>query len=268
MILDITTAHPADTATRSCRRIRGVARRVGAGLIAAPILALLLTTPTSAQSGEERYEGREIAGVMSWRGASWLERDSRNEEENTALLMNELPIEPGDTVVDMGCGSGYFARLMSPLVGRRGRVLCVDIQPQMIEIARRLAEEAGLANIEFIVSSPTDPKLPAGQIDLILLVDVYHEFAEPKPMLEAMRTALRGDGVAALVEYRLEGESASWIRPDHRMSIEQVEKEWLPAGYRLERRFDELPSQHLFLFARSGARGEDPPRDRPRQPRP
>lgn len=218
-------------------------------------VALLMAScapgPAPAQSEDDVYEGREIAGVMSWRGASWLERDSRNQEENTELLMQELPIEKGDTVVDMGCGSGYFARLMSPLVGRRGRVLCVDIQPQMIEIARRLAQEAGLANIEFVLSTATDPKLPDGEIDLILLVDVYHEFAEPKPMLEAMRRALAPDGVAALVEYRLEGNSASWIRPDHRMSIEQVEKEWLPAGYREVRRFDGLPSQHLFLFTPS-----------------
>lgn len=224
------------------------------------LIALLLAAPAVAQSGEDVYQGREIAGVMSWRGASWLERDSRNQEENTELLMQELPIEKGDTVVDMGCGSGYFARLMSPLVGRRGRVLCVDIQPQMIEIARRLAQEAGLANIEFILSTPTDPKLPAGEVDLILLVDVYHEFAEPKPMLDAMRASLSDDGVAALVEYRLEGDTANWIRPDHRMSIEQIEKEWLPAGYRQVRRVDDLPSQHLFLFGRDdGGRTRDVP---------
>ena len=236
-----------------------------AGLLFGALSLSLVAGPACAQSDRpaERdgvYEGREIAGVMSWRGASWLERDSRDREEDTKLLMKELPIEKGDTVVDMGCGSGYFARLMSPMVGRRGKVLCVDIQPQMIEIARRLAEEAGLANIEFILNTPTDAMLPEGEIDLILLVDVYHEFAEPEPMLDAMRRSLSEDGVAALVEYRLEGDSANWIRPDHRMSIEQVEKEWLPAGFRQVRRFDGLPSQHLFLFQRddTGADGPNP----------
>lgn len=226
--------------------------------VAMILVVAVACAPSTAQSPEEVYQGREIADVMSWRGASWLERESRDREEDTELLMQELPIEKGDTVVDMGCGSGYFARLMSPMVGRTGRVFCVDIQPQMIEIARRLAEEAGLANLEFVLSTPTDPKLPTGEVDLILLVDVYHEFAEPKPMLDAMRTALSDDGVAALVEYRLEGESANWIRPDHRMSIEQVEKEWLPAGYRQLGRFDGLPSQHLFLFAREPETGAEP----------
>ncbi|REJ84702.1 MAG: class I SAM-dependent methyltransferase [Acidobacteria bacterium] len=218
--------------------------------LALALTSLLLAPSLLAQSGEERtYAGREIAGVMSFHGASWLERDSRIEEEDPAALLALLPLEPGDTAVDMGCGSGYHARRMASKVGPEGRVLCVDIQPEMLEIARRLAESEGIANIDYVLGAVDDPKLAPASVDLILLVDVYHEFARPEPMLAAMRRALRHDGVAALVEYRLEGESAAWIRPEHRMSIEQVKKEWLPAGFELRRLVTSLPSQHLFLFA-------------------
>ncbi len=202
-----------------------------------------------APAADGTYKGREIANVMSYRGASWLERDSRPAEEDPDALLAALPLGEGDTAVDMGCGSGYYARRLSVLVGASGTVLCVDIQPEMIALAERNAEEAGLSNIEFILSEPDDPRLAAGSVDLILLVDVYHEFADPAPMLEAMRKALRPGGVAALAEYRMEGSSASWILAEHRMSVDQVKAEWLPAGFELLELVESLPSQHLFLFS-------------------
>ena len=200
-------------------------------------------------SDKPLFKGRPIAKVMSFNGASWLERDSRPEEEHPEALVNALPIELGDTVVDMGCGSGFYARLLSQRVGNSGRVLCVDIQPEMIELAKKLATDAGISNMEFILSEPDDPRLEAGSINLLLMVDVYHEFASPEVMLEAIRLALASDGIAALAEYRLEGDSADWIHIEHRMSVEQVKKEWLPAGFELLDQIEELPTQHLFLFA-------------------
>jgi predicted O-methyltransferase YrrM len=212
----------------------------------------LLAQPLREKPGD--YMGRTIANVMSYRGATWLERESRPSEEDTDLLFELLPIEEGQVVVDLGCGSGYFARRMAKPVGKSGRVLCVDIQPQMLEIARQLAERDGIDNMTTILSEEDDPKLPAGEVDLILLVDVYHEMSKPEPMLEKMRLALSPGGVIALVEFRLEGTTASHIKLDHRMSVEQVEREWLPAGFELIRLEQSLPTQHLFLFraARTG----------------
>ena len=211
----------------------------------------LLTQSAVAQAPDDEpgtYKGREIAHVMTYHGAQWLERPSRVDEENPEAMLAALPLEPGDTAVDLGCGSGYYARRMAASVGPEGRVLCVDIQPQMLEIATRLAAREDLDNIETVLSSETDTNLEPGTADLILLVDVYHEFSAPEEMLASIRRALSPDGVVALVEFRLEGETARFIKRDHRMSVEQVEKEWLPAGFELVELVESLPSQHLFLF--------------------
>ena len=216
------------------------------------LLAVLLPSTLSAQQPPDpgTYEGRDIAHVMSYHGATWLERESRVNEEDPAAMLAALPIEAGDVTVDLGCGSGYYARRMARAVGPHGRVLCVDIQPEMLEIAKTLAEREGLDNIETRLNTPTDTKLEPGSVDLILLVDVYHEFSHPAEMLASMRAALKPGGVVALVEFRLEGETARFIKRDHRMSVEQVKKEWLPAGFELVELVESLPSQHLFLFSR------------------
>lgn len=224
-------------------------------LVVIPTLLAACAPPSSPSvpqpADNPEFKGRKIANVMPFSGASWLERDSRLAEENPEALVSALPIELGDTVVDMGCGSGFYARLLSQRVGPLGKVLCVDIQPEMIALARKLADEAGISNIEFVLSEPEDPKLEPSSIDLLLMVDVYHELINPATMLADIREALVQDGVAALAEYRLEGDSADWIHIEHRMSVEQVKKEWLPAGFQLLEQVDDLPSQHLFLFTKS-----------------
>lgn len=222
-------------------------RRSAVAVIAlmAPFHAVAL-----AQTPDEPgvYKGRKIADVMSYRGAGWLERASRHEEENPDALIAALPLEKGMLVVDIGCGSGYHARRMAAEVGPEGTVLCNDIQPEMLQIASELAAREGIENIGMVLGAEDDPNLPEGEVDLMLIVDVYHEFSRPEPMLHAMRKALAPDGVIALVEFRLEGRSAAHIKLDHRMSVEQVMKEWIPAGYELVERIDSLPTQHLFLF--------------------
>ena len=218
--------------------------------LAALAAVTVLSTPAAAQPAVETdvYEGRKIAEVMSYRGAGWLERATRIEEEHPDELMAALPIEKGMLVVDIGCGSGYYARRMAAAVGREGSVLCNDIQPEMLRIATQLVEREGVANVSAVLGLEDDPRLPEGEVDLMLLVDVYHEFSQPEPMLHAMRDALAPGGIIALAEFRLEGRSAAHIKLEHRMSIEQVMKEWLPAGYELVERIDSLQTQHLFLF--------------------
>lgn len=228
-------------------------RMAGIRLVLGMAVVLVATSsfaPAAVQTADDPavYKGRKIAEVMSYRGAPWLERATRIEEENPDALMAALPIEEGMLVVDIGCGSGYYARRMAAAVGPEGSVLCNDIQPEMLRIASELARREGVANVSTVLGTEDDPKLPEGEVDLMLLVDVYHEFSQPEPMLHAMRKALAPDGVIALVEFRLEGRTAAHIKLDHRMSIEQVMKEWIPAGYELVERIDSLPTQHLFLF--------------------
>lgn len=211
--------------------------------------ALLAATAASAQPEEPLvYKGRKVAGVMSYRGAPWLERDGRAEEENSEALLAKLALQPGQKVADIGCGSGYYSRRMAKAVAPEGTVYAVDIQPEMLLILQQLAAREEITNIAPIHGRVDDPLLPSGEIDWILLVDVYHEMQDPAAMLAHLRDALAPEGRVALLEFRLEGESARHIKLEHRMSVEQVRAEWEPAGFELVELWEELPTQHLFIF--------------------
>ncbi|HEX3725639.1 MAG TPA: class I SAM-dependent methyltransferase [Pirellulales bacterium] len=194
------------------------------------------------------YKGREIAVTMHYLGAPWLMRDTRQREEDCALLLKTLDVKPGQTVCDIGCGNGFYSLQLAELVGPAGKVLAVDIQPEMLHMLAERAREANVANIETIEGTETDPKLPDGAVDLILLVDVYHEFSHPAGMLKAMRRALKPDGRIALAEFRLEDRHVP-IKLLHKMSKKQILKEFTPNGFKLVDAFDKLPWQHLMFFS-------------------
>ncbi|HYQ84941.1 MAG TPA: class I SAM-dependent methyltransferase, partial [Rubrobacter sp.] len=184
-----------------------------------------------------------------------LERPGREQEEKPEVVIQAMNLKEGDVVAEIGTGSGFFARRLARAVGPTGRVYGNDIQPEMLEKLKELAAQEGIANIVPVLGTETDPNLPKGEIDWIIMVDVYHEFQQPEPMLAKIREALKPNGRVALIEYRAEGESASHISPPHRMSVEQVLAEWEPAGFTLMETVETLPSQHLFLFTtRRGAR--------------
>lgn len=195
------------------------------------------------------YKGRRIAQTMHYAGAPWLIRESREREEDCSAMLTQLRIKPGMTVCDMGCGNGFYALRMAKLVGNDGRVLAVDIQPQMLRLLQSRAAGAKITNVEPIHGSVVDPKLPAGEVDLILCVDVYHEFSHPQHMLEKMREALAPGGQVVLVEFRAEDPKVP-IKPLHKMSKKQVLKELPPNGFKLVREFDDLPWQHMMFFER------------------
>jgi predicted methyltransferase len=191
---------------------------------------------------------RRPAPVMNWRGASWLERDARDQEQRPDEVIRTMGLRDGDVVADLGCGSGYFTRRLARAVAPRGLVYGVDIQPEMLALLKRGVELEGLGNVVPVLAEPDDPKLQAASIDWFLLVDVYHELQQPQAVLARMRAALKPRGRVALVEYRLEGSTALHILPAHRMSPRQVLAEWEPAGFRLAARHEFLPAQHLFIF--------------------
>jgi predicted methyltransferase len=200
---------------------------------------------------------RRPAAVMSYHGAEWLERAGREAEERPSALIRELQamgLKPGDVVAEVGCGTGYISRLLAAAVGPTGKVYCEDIQPEMVQLARQRAAAAGLGNVVFVLGAEDDPRLPR-QLAWVVLVDVYHELQRPEPMLARIRESLAPGGRVALAEYRAEGDSAAHIKPEHRMSVEQVLGEWTRAGFLLVKRIETLPEQHLFIFsARRGAR--------------
>ena len=199
---------------------------------------------------QSKYKGRRIAQTMSYHGAPWLIRKERDQEENTKLLLKALQVKEGQTVADIGCGNGFYTLQLAKLVGPSGRVLAVDIQPEMLELLKERAAKAGITNIEPTLSTQADPKLPTGEVDLILLVDVYHEFSYPQQMLSAMRSSLSPSGLIALAEYRMEDPSVP-IKLLHKMSKKQILKEYTANGLELAREFDELPWQHLMFFGRA-----------------
>jgi ubiquinone/menaquinone biosynthesis C-methylase UbiE len=194
--------------------------------------------------------GRKYAGVMGAGGAGWLVRPERESEEQPDAALDAIGIAKGSTVADVGAGAGYMTWRLAERVGPAGKVYANDIQPKMLELLRKNMAGRNIANVETVLGEPDDPKLPRGAVDLILLVDVYHEFSEPQKMLRHMRESLKPDGRLVLLEYRGEDPSVP-IRPEHKMTVAQAKAELEPEGYRLERSLETLPRQHILIFRKS-----------------
>ncbi|MGA1264377.1 MAG: class I SAM-dependent methyltransferase [Prochlorothrix sp.] len=196
------------------------------------------------------YQGREIAQVMGHRGARWLERPSRQWQEQPDVLVQLLGLRPTDQVADIGAGTGYLSFRIAPLVPE-GQVWAVDVQPEMIEILSTIgqdyAKELGITNVKPILGTEQDPNLPPDRLDLALMVDAYHEFAYPREMMQNLKTALKPGGKVVLAEYR--GEDP-WvpIKRLHKMSEAQVRKELEFLGFRWLKTDESLPQQHLLFF--------------------
>jgi ubiquinone/menaquinone biosynthesis C-methylase UbiE len=191
--------------------------------------------------------GREIAGVMSVAGADWLERPGRQAEENLDGALDAIGIEQGSTVADVGAGTGYASIRMARRVGPAGKVYANEIQPEMLARLQRNAAAAGLSNIETVLGTETDPKLPRAQIDLITLIDVYHEFSQPQKMLEGIHRALKPDGRLILLEYRKEDPSLP-IQRKHEMTVQEAKTEVEAGGFKLSQALENLPRQHILIF--------------------
>ena len=212
----------------------------------------------SADAQTERQQRHRVpADYMSFLGAQWLERAGRVAEEQPAEVLAAMGLEPGDVVADVGCGSGYYARRIARRVQPGGRVYCVDIQPEMLEIMQQRAAAEDVTGIEPIFSTATDPRLAAGAIDWIIIADVYHEMSDPEPMLARMRESLAPGGQIALLEYRVEDGTGDHVKADHTMSVRQVLSEWHAAGFEFVRLHDFLPGQHLFFFRAADAAGAE-----------
>lgn len=193
------------------------------------------------------YLGREIAHVMGPGGVPWLERAEREIEERPQLVIDALEIKPGDTIADLGAGSGYYSFRIAPLVGERGTVLAIDVEPRMLRIVSERARRDGIKNVTTVLGTPSDPNLEPNSIDLLFMVDVYHELEFPFEVMIKVREALKPGGRVALIEYRAE-DPAVMIKPVHKMSERQVIRELTAAGFRHRKTVRTLPLQHLVLF--------------------
>jgi precorrin-6B methylase 2 len=225
---------------------------VAAWLLGPATLALADTerysrAPASADGIGKVYMGREISGVMGWQGAAWLERDEREREERTDLLLAALQLKPGMVVADIGAGTGYLARRMAPAVVPGGKVLAVDVQPEMVRMLQATVRRSGLTQIEPLLGGEADVKLPAASVDLAIMVDVYHELAYPHEVLASILRALKPGGQLVFVEYRAEDPKVP-IKALHKMSEAQIRREAEVHALTWERTVGTLPWQHMVVF--------------------
>jgi FkbM family methyltransferase len=194
------------------------------------------------------YMGRQIAQVMCHYVIDWLEREEREREENTTLLLKNLAVKPGMVIADIGAGSGYHSALLSKMVGT-GKVFAVDVEPEMIAYLNERIKQKKLSRIVPVLSTEQKVSLPENTIDIMLLVDVYHEFSYPYEMALSMRSALKRGGKLVLVEFRSE-DSTVPIKTIHKMSEAQAIKEFKAAGFKFDKNIDNLPWQHCLVFTK------------------
>jgi ubiquinone/menaquinone biosynthesis C-methylase UbiE len=220
------------------------------GVLGAVVLVALTSALAWAQApGVHPLSGRRYAQPMSVAGAPWLDRAERQREEDPAYALRLMKVEQGSTVADIGAGSGYYTVRLARLVGAKGRVYANDLQPGMLELMRGRLERERVTNVELVLGTESDPKLPPASIDMALMVDVYHEFSQPQAMLRQIREALRPSGRLILLEYR--GEDAQVpILPDHKMTVAQAKLEVEAEGFTLSSVNSRLPWQHLLVFTK------------------
>jgi ubiquinone/menaquinone biosynthesis C-methylase UbiE len=211
------------------------------------------TRPASADGIGKFYMGREIAQVMGHQGADWLERPEREAEEQPQKLVEMMALRPADVVADIGAGTGYFSFRMAAKVPK-GKVLAVDIQPEMLDLLKRAAKTRGVTNVEPLLGTTDDPRLPPGGVDVALLVDAYHEFDHPREMMQGIVRGLKPGGRVVLVEYRGEDPDVP-IKPLHKMSEAQAKKELSAVGLEHVKTLEDLPRQHVLIFRKPEANG-------------
>ena len=206
-----------------------------------------VSIPASADGIGKRYMDREISGVMGWQGATWLERGTREREDRTDLLLNTLDLQPGMVVADIGAGTGYLSRRMAPLVMPGGKIIALDLQPEMVNILQTGVKRSGFTQIEVKLGTADDIKLPKNSIDMAIMVDVYHELAYPYEVMTSIMQALKPKGRIVFVEYKAEDARVP-IKTLHKMSEAQIKREAGVFALEWERTVSTLPWQHVVMF--------------------
>ena len=220
--------------------------QVNIGRMSALFSTLLLVLMLVAPAQQPQIK-RQPAPVMSAESADWLTRPERIREEDPDRMLASLDIKKGAVVADVGAGVGYHVWRLSEIVGPTGKVIGEDIQPEMLRMLKRNIDDRKLRNVEIVLGTPSDPKLPENSLDLVLMVDVYHEFDDPIAMMGHIRKALKPDGRIVLVEFRKEDPNVP-IQPLHKMSVLEVRSELESMGFRFQKVLTFLPWQHILFF--------------------
>jgi tRNA A58 N-methylase Trm61 len=209
--------------------------------------------PAYQAPGTHPVSGRKIAGVMGMSGADWLVRPEREAEEQPEKALDALNLKPGMVVADIGAGVGYMSLRLAKRVGPSGRVYANDLQPEMLAKLRENAAKGKINNVVTVLGDVADPKLPPNTMDLVLLVDVYHEFSQPQQMLRKIRETLKPDGRLVLLEFRAEDPNVP-IVAEHEMTVAQVKTELEAEGFVLQPVIETLPRQHILILRKASAK--------------
>lgn len=242
----LTAMHVRAVVASAFSRKKASGRKIAAALVGIGLAAVLAA---AQQPGVHPVSGRAFALPMGVAGADWLERRERELEEDPDLAMRLMRVERGSTVADLGAGSGYFTVRLARAVGTAGKVYAVDIQQGMLDLLQRAVTRQKLTNVIPVLGAADDPRLPSQALDLVLMVDVYHELSSPQTTLARVKEALKPGGRLVLLEYRAEDPDVP-IRPEHKMTKAQVKLEVEHEGFRQQRVYDDLPRQHLIVFTR------------------
>jgi ubiquinone/menaquinone biosynthesis C-methylase UbiE len=211
-------------------------------------LAMALSV-AAQQTGVHPLSGRRFAQTMGTEGADWLDRAERDVEEDPDRAIDVLKIEKGSTVADIGAGSGYMTVKLAKKVGPQGRVYANDIQQGMLDLLNKRLAKGKITNVSVVLGAQDDPRLPIDTLDLVLMVDVYHELSQPQLMLRHIRASLKSGGRLVLLEYRKEDPSIP-IRPEHKMTAAEAKLEVEAEGFKLTRTNEDLPRQHILIFTK------------------
>ncbi|HKF66884.1 MAG TPA: methyltransferase domain-containing protein [Vicinamibacterales bacterium] len=221
---------------------------VFATLLTALVLAIAAAV-AAQQTGTHPLSGRRYALTMGVEGAEWLDRAERDNEEDPDHAIDVLKITKGSTVADIGAGSGYMTVKLAKKVGPDGKVFANDIQPGMLELLTRRLQKSKITNVSAVLGTQDDPGLPLDTIDLVLMVDVYHELSQPQLMLRHIKASLKPTGRLVLLEYRKEDPNIP-IRPEHKMSVAEAKLEVEAEGFKLTKTNEDLPRQHILIFSK------------------
>ncbi|HXD73901.1 MAG TPA: class I SAM-dependent methyltransferase [Vicinamibacterales bacterium] len=209
-----------------------------------------IAAAVAAQTGVHPLSGRRYAQTMGVEGAEWLDRAEREQEEDPDRAIDVLKLQKGATVADVGAGSGYITEKLSKKVGPMGRVYATDIQQGMIDLLNKRVAKRKLSNVTPVLSTQDDPRLPVESLDVVIMVDVYHELSQPQLMLRHIKASLKPGGRLVLLEYRKEDPDIP-IRPEHKMSVAEAKLEVEAEGFKLTQTNEDLPRQHILIFTKS-----------------
>jgi predicted methyltransferase len=219
-----------------------------AALVSACTFAIAVAVGAQ-QAGVHPLSGRRFAPTMGVEGADWLDRSERDLEEDPDRAIDVLRIERGATVADVGAGSGYMTVKLSKKVGPQGKVYANDIQQGMLDLLNKRLAKSKITNVTTVLGTQDDPRLPPEALDLVIMVDVYHELSQPQVMLGRIRASLKPGGRLVLLEYRKEDPDVP-IRPEHKMSVADAKLEVEAEGFKLTKTNEDLPRQHILIFTK------------------